>query len=437
MKSEVVIVGRPNVGKSTLFNRIACRKTAITHGQPGVTRDIVKAEVEWRGRTFSLVDTGGLYSDAPGELEAKAIEHAKRAMSHAGIILFVVDARAGVTPEDKEIADELRRSGKPVLLVANKADHVGIEDSVIEFWELGMGEPIPVSAEHGLGVGDLLDRVYELLPEGEAGEAEVEATRPRVAIVGRPNAGKSSILNRIVGEERCIVSEIPGTTRDSIDVVWQGSAGRFLFIDTPGLRRKTKIEAPLEKLSAGQALRSIHRSDVCILVIDASTGVTDQDRHIAGQIVEHWKAAVVAANKWDLVTPEDRDATLSRIRWRLDFLDYARVLPVSALTGQGIKRLIDEVKTAWESHSSRQPTSDVNFVLRDATLVTPIPSGRSRKGNKLFYATQVSTSPPTFVAFVSDPEAIPESYRRYMQQRLRDAFQLNGCPIRLVLRARR
>lgn len=431
MKPQVVIVGRPNVGKSTLFNRIVARRIAIAHRQPGVTRDPIEAEVEWSGRKFSLVDTGGISSQIEEEIQHKVVEHAKRAMEKATVIVMVTDGRSGLTPEDKEIAEAVRQTGKPVVLVVNKIDNPGLEQLVAEFWELGLGEPLGVSAEHGLGIGEVLDRIIEYVPPG--GTEEEPVLRCKVALVGRPNAGKSSLLNRIVQEDRSIVSEIPGTTRDSIDVAWDSQYGNYLFIDTPGLRRKTRIQEELEQLSAARALRSIARADVCVLVVDASVGVTEQDCHIAGRILDEGKAAVVALNKWDLVPREEKEALLSRTSWRLYFLDHAEILQVSALTGQGIPALVKAIRSAWECFGKTVDDGDLNYVLQDAATVTPLPSVRGRP-NRLFRGTQVSTRPPTFVVEVSDPEAVPDSYVRYLQGRLREAFGLKGTPVRIVFR---
>ncbi|MGB9868158.1 MAG: ribosome biogenesis GTPase Der [Bacillota bacterium] len=431
MRPRVVIVGRPNVGKSTLFNRIAARRIAIAHRQPGVTRDPIEADVEWCQKKFSLVDTGGISTEVEEEIQQKVVEYARRAMEKATVIVLVTDGRVGLTPEDREIADAVRQTGKPVVLAVNKLDEQQWEQLAAEFWELGLGEPVGISAEHGLGIGDLLDRIAQYLPTGDVEEPHV--VRCKVALVGRPNAGKSSLLNRIIEEERSIVSEIPGTTRDSIDVAWDSQYGNYLFIDTPGLRRKTRIQEELEQMSAGRALLAVGRADVCVLVVDSTLGVTEQDCHIAGRIVDQGKAAVVALNKWDLVRPEEKDVILSRTSWRLHFMDYAEVLQVSALTGQGVQALIKAIRRAWECFGKKVPEGDLNYVLHDAVTMMPLPGSRGRS-NRLYRGIQLSTCPPAFAVEVSDPEAVPDSYLRYLQGRLREAFELRSTPIRIVFR---
>ncbi len=441
-KPVVAIVGRPNVGKSTLFNRLTGRRIAIVEDIPGTTRDRLYANTEWNGVPFILVDTGGL--EIAREKEPLAIAsaqyidliraQAQKAIEEADLILFVVDVLDGPTAADKDIADILRRSRKPVLLVANKADNEKRQEAAVEFYELGLGEPIPVSAIHGLGIGQLMDEVVKLLPKTEA-EPEPEAVK--VAIVGRPNVGKSSILNRILGEERVIVSEIPGTTRDAIDTYLEWEGHPLILIDTAGIRRKGKIEPGLEKYSVLRALQAISRSDVSLLVIDGAEGVTSQDAHIAGYILEENKSVIVVVNKWDLVPkrPGIKSEYEKAVRVELRFLDYVPILFVSAKTGEGIDQIIPTVLRVQEERLVRISTGKLNRLIQEAIRAHAPPS-KAGRSLKIYYVTQTSVSPPTFVFFVNDPELLHFSYERYLENAIRKHYPFVGTPLKFIFRKR-
>lgn len=434
MPPIVALVGRPNVGKSTLFNRLVGAPLAVVHETPGTTRDRVYGTVEWRGRTFSLVDTGGLGLDESGDLQQRISGQAEAAIREADLVVFLCDAREGLVPIDASIAELLRRSRKPVLLVANKADSARDRERATEFFELGLAEPIPISAAQGIGIGDLLDRIVEELPP-VAEEALPAETIP-VAIIGRPNVGKSSLFNALVGSERAIVSPEPGTTRDAIDTPVQYRGHRLLFIDTAGIRRRGRIQRGIETYSVLRAMRAIDRADIVILVLDAEAGITAQDSHVAGLVQEAAKGCIIAINKWDLVAsqPDAAAKFLEAVRRELVFLDYAPVLFVSAKTGRNLRQLLDKILQVAEQRQRRVPTAEINQVMREIFAAHPL----SERGKtlKLFYATQASTRPPTFVIFVNDPAMVHFSYRRYIENQLRRRYGFEGTGIKLVFRGR-
>lgn len=434
----IAIVGRPNVGKSTLFNRLVGQRKAIVEDIPGTTRDRLFADVTWEGRELTLVDTGGLLPDTVEGIERLVREQVAVAIAEADLVLFLVDAQAGITPADAAVADELRRSGKPVLLVVNKADNPRREREATEFYQLGLGEPVPVSAYHGIGVYDMMERALALLPPSVASEPEPEgATELALAIVGRPNVGKSLLLNAILGEERSIVSEVPGTTRDAVDTVVVFRGRQLLLIDTAGIRRRGRIEPGIERFSVLRARRAIERADVVAVVLDMGEGVTAQDTHIAGYAWEAGKGVVLVANKGDLLPPEVRRSAAWRgpIEERFYFLGGAPVVLTSALQGWGLSELLEAAMVVGEAHAQRIPTSALNRALREAIAAVSPPSGRGRRPWRLYYATQVSTKPPTFVFFVNYLEELPASYQRYLENHLRRSFGLAGVPIRIQYRS--
>lgn len=431
----VAIVGRPNVGKSALFNRIVGRRLAIVEGVPGVTRDRLYARCEWLGRSFTLVDTGGIDMGAEEGFAALARRQAELAVQEADVLLFVVDARLGLVAADQEVADVLRRAQKPVLLVANKVDDRGLVAAASEFFALGLGEPITVSAEHGLGIGDLLDRVVQLLPAGEPDEAAEDEVR--IAVIGRPNVGKSSLVNRLLGEERSIVSEIPGTTRDAIDSHIVRDGVRYTFIDTAGIRRRSRIEEAVERYSVIRALRAVDRADVCLMLLDATELVTDQDKRIAGYAHEGGKGIIIVVNKWDLVEKDDKTMNRfeERIREQLGFLAYAPIVFLSAKTGQRVDRVYELARFVAHQHALRISTGRLNEVLHEAVMRRQPPTDKGVR-LKIFYGTQSGTKPPTFVLFVNEPELMHYSYLRYIENQLRESFGFVGTPVVLRLKKR-
>ncbi len=437
MKPIVAIVGRPNVGKSTLFNRLTQSRQAIVEDQPGVTRDRLYADTEWNGRALTLVDTGGIQLDKEGDtIEAHVTRQAELAIREADAIIFVVDVTDGVTAPDLEVAERLRRVRKPVVVAVNKVENLKREDEALEFWSLGLEPLITVSAEHGLGTGDLLDAVVAALPE--LPEPEPEEDGPiRVAVIGRPNVGKSSLVNAILGEERVIVSDVPGTTRDAIDVLVERGEDRFLLIDTAGMRRRAKVDQPVERYSVLRALRAVERAQVVLMVIDAQDGVTEQDQRIAGYAHENGKACIVVVNKWDLIEKDDRTMAkmTEEVRQRLAFMDYAMIHFVSAKTRARVHRLLPLIKEAAENHARRIPTRELNDVVREAVMLNPPPSDKGRR-LKIFFATQPHVSPPGFVFFVNDSELVHFSYQRYLENQLRQTYRFEGTPINLYFRTR-
>ncbi len=436
-KPLVAIVGRPNVGKSALFNRLTGQPSAIVEEMPGTTRDRLYADVEWAGRTFTLIDTGGLVATPEDSIASEVRKQAQIAIEEADLIVFTVDVGDGLTPSDQMVAHLLRRAGKRVLLVANKADNQRLRGEAVVFYRLGLGEPIPLSALHGLGAGDLLDEIVEALPlQGEM-EKEEEAEAVGVAIVGRPNVGKSSLLNAILREERAIVHEAPGTTRDAIDTPVRWGERSVILIDTAGIRRRGRIERGLERYGVLRALRAIDRADVVLLVIDATEGVTRQDAHIAGRISEEGKGMVILLNKWDLIEEDGqvRQSYIDHVRQSLRFISYAPTLFVSALTGDGVDGLMEVALEVYEERRKRIPTAQVNRVLREALIRHAPPSKRGQR-LRLYYASQVDVAPPTFVLFLNHPELVHFSYLRYLENQIRQHFPFKGTPLRIVLRGR-
>ena len=436
--SLVAVVGRPNVGKSTFFNKIAGKRVSIVKDTPGVTRDRIYMDCEWLGRRFTLIDTGGLEPNSDDLLPRQIRRQAEIAIESCDVILFFVDGRAGLTSEDEDIATLLRKSGKPVIPVVNKVDFSGLEDSVYDFYALGLGEPIAISSTNMLGLGDLLDRVLALLPKStQTGTGEAETVQ--IAVVGRPNVGKSSLVNRILGQERTMVSDVAGTTRDAIDSGVTRNGWRYTIIDTAGIRRKRSIEEEsIERYSILRSLDAVRRCNVALLLIDAEAGVTEQDTKIAGFILEAGKACVIVVNKWDAV--EKDTGTLEKKRKEilsdLKFMDYAPVVFISALTGQRVPKVLDTVDEVHASATKRITTGLLNDVLNDAQAAQQPPYVRGRQ-LRIYYATQSGTEPPTFVLFVNDEELMHFTYERYLENQLRKTFGFEGTPIRFILRNRK
>ena len=436
-KPIVAIVGRPNVGKSTLFNIFANSRISIVENTPGVTRDRLYANAEWLDREFVMVDTGGIELMSTDEIAVSIRQQAQIAIAEADVILFVCDARTGITNEDAEVAKLLRSSRKPVVLAVNKADSPKQEMDIYEFYNLGIGEPIPISAANHLNLGDLLDTVVEMFPQSEL-EGEFGANDEiKVAIIGRPNVGKSSIFNSLVGKERSIVSNVAGTTRDAIDTPVTRDGISFLFIDTAGMRRKARIDEPIEKYSIIRSLRAVDRSDVVLMVLDAAEGVTEQDKKIAGYAHEAGKGVILVVNKWDLYE-KDNTSTLrftEMLRKELIFMQYAPVVYVSALTSQRIHRLPEVINYVAEQNAMRVSTSILNQVVNDAIAINPPPSNKGKR-LKILYTTQVKIKPPTFVIFANDPEIMHFSYQRFIENKLREAFGFEGSPLQIIIRGK-
>lgn len=436
-KPVVAIVGRPNVGKSTLFNKLVGSRVSIVDDTPGVTRDRIYGQCEWCSRTFSLVDTGGIEPKTNDVILAQMRTQAQLAIDAADVIILVTDLRTGVVATDKEIAAMLLRSGRPVVLCVNKCDTIGEPPAEFyEFYNLGLGDPVAVSSVHGHGTGDLLDRVFEYLPQQDEGE-ETEGEEIRVAVIGKPNVGKSSLINRISGEERCIVSDIAGTTRDAIDTAIENSFGKFTFIDTAGLRRKNKVEDSIERYSVLRAQMAIERADVCVIMIDAAVGFTDQDSKVAGLAHEAGKGCVIAVNKWDAVAKDDKTMQEYRKKLEVDFsfMPYTPIVFLSVKTGQRIDRLFELIKLAANSNSMRISTGMLNDVLAQATARVQPPTDKGKR-LKIYYMTQASVRPPTFVFFVNSEELFHFSYQRYLENRIRETFGMEGTPIRFIIRER-
>ncbi|MCL6598426.1 MAG: ribosome biogenesis GTPase Der [Alicyclobacillus macrosporangiidus] len=431
----VAIVGRPNVGKSTLFNRVVGQRISIVEDVPGVTRDRIYAKADWNGREFHVIDTGGIEISGADDMANLIRVQAQLAIDEADVIVFLVDGRAGLTEADREVAELLRRSRKPVVLGVNKLDHPKHHPAVYEFYELGFGDPIPLSSEHGGGTGDLLDEVVRLLPPGDDDHYDEDVIR--VALIGRPNVGKSSLVNALLGHERVMVSDVAGTTRDAIDSPLESDGQRYVLIDTAGLRRRGKVYENIERYSVLRALRAIERTDVALIVLDGGEGITEQDKRVAGYAVEAGRACAFLVNKWDVVEKDDKTAHQfeKRIRDEFPFMRWAPVLFVSAKTRQRVHRILPLAREVAENHAMRIATSTFNTVLQDAAASVPPPTDRGRR-LKLLYGTQVAVKPPTFALFVNDSELMHFSYERYLENRLRQAFGFEGTPIRLLVRTR-
>ena len=433
-KPIVAIIGKPNVGKSTFFNYIVGQRISIVEDTPGVTRDRVYSETAWRDRLFTVVDTAGIEEETDDIIINQMRKQAEIAIQIADVIIFLTDIKQGVTAADKDIALMLKKSKKKIVLVCNKADNFGsAPDDIYEFYNLGIGEPIAISAANAKGIGDVLDKVYNLLPDKDASEDESEIIK--VAVIGKPNVGKSSLVNRILGEERLIVSNIAGTTRDAIDSEFENEFGRYTFIDTAGVRKKSKIKESIEKFSIMRTLFAIERSDVCLLMIDASEGVTDQDAKIAGEAHEAGKGVIIVVNKWDEIE-KDNNTTESykkEIYNRLSYLNYAPIIFISAKTGQRVNKLFELINQVAANNAMRVNTSVINQVLNEAIALVQPPTDKGKR-LKIFYMTQASTKPPTFVVFVNDKELFHFSYERYLINQLRKEFGLQGTPIRMIVR---
>lgn len=432
----VAVVGRPNVGKSTLFNKLIGQRLSIVEDTPGVTRDRIYSKCEWRNREFMVVDTGGIEPESDDVILAQMRRQSELAIEKADVIIFVTDIRCGVTPDDYAVAEILQKSGKPVILCVNKVDSLGEPPlELYEFYNLGLGDPYPVSSVHGHGTGDMLDEVYKYLPQSE--DDKYDEDMIKVAVIGKPNAGKSSLINKIAGEERVIVSDIAGTTRDSTDTVIENEYGKFVFIDTAGIRKKSRITEKVEHFSVLRAYMAVDRADVCVIMIDATEGFTEQDSKVAGYAHEQGKACVVAVNKWDLI--EKNDKTMQEYRTKLEndfsFMSYVPFVFISAKTGQRIDKLYELIKYTNDQNSMRISTGMLNDVLAYATTRVQPPSDKGRR-LKIYYMTQPSTKPPTFVTFVNKADLFHFSYKRYIENQIRSTFGLEGTPVRFVVRER-
>ena len=436
MKPVVAIVGRPNVGKSTLFNRLTRTHLAIIEDYPGVTRDRLYQDAEWNNRVFTLIDTGGIEVNSEDTILSKVRKQAQVAMEEADVIVFMCDIKAGVTIEDMEIAQMLRRTKKEVILAVNKVENFENTDDLYEFYQLGLGEPYPISASHGMNTGDLLDRLMELLEQFDGDDYEPDIIK--IAVVGRPNVGKSSLTNAILGQERSIVSNIPGTTRDAIDTSFERNGQRYVIIDTAGMRRKSKVaETTTERYSVIRSLRAIDRSDAVLMVINAEEGLIEQDKKIVGYAHEQGKAIILVVNKWDLIAKDDKTASVmeKKIRSELLFLQYAPMIFVSAETKQRVTRILDLVNGAVEQNAMRVHTSILNEIVRDAMQLNPPPSDKGKR-LKIYYVTQSGVKPPTFVFFVNEPELMHFFFFFFLENKIRENFGFEGTPIRIVVKKR-
>lgn len=437
MYGTVAIVGRPNVGKSTLFNRLVGKRMSIVDDTPGVTRDRIYSKAEWLGREFTLIDTGGIEPDTKDVILSQMRIQAQLAIDKADVIILVTDITSGVTSTDADVADMLQKSGKPIVLCVNKCDSIGeLPADFYEFYNLGLGEPIAVSSVHGHGTGDLLDAVFSAMPE-KSDEPEYPEDAVKVAVIGKPNAGKSSLINKIAGEERMIVSDIAGTTRDSVDTVIKRGNDTYVFIDTAGIRRKSKVNEQIEKYSVLRAYMAIERADVCVIMIDANEGFTEQDSKVAGYAHEQGKASVIAINKWDSIEKDGK--TMQEFTKKLEvdfsFMSYAPFVFISALTGQRLDKLFELIKYTSEQNARRISTGTLNDLLAYATARVQPPSDKGKR-LKLYYMTQASTKPPTFVIFCNKKDLFHYSYQRYIENRIRESFGLDGTPIKIIVRER-
>lgn len=435
-KPIVAIVGRPNVGKSQLFNRLAGKRLSIVEDTPGVTRDRLYAESEWRGRPFTVIDTGGIEPTNDNEILKFMRQQAETAIHHADVIVFLADLRTGVTASDEEVASMLQRAGKPIVLAVNKCDTPGAPSpDIFEFYNLGLGDPYGISALHGYGTGDLLDAVYEHFPAED--DTPEDDDTIRVAIIGKPNVGKSSLVNRVVGEERVIVSDIAGTTRDSVDTPVENGYGKFVFVDTAGIRKKAKVDERIEKFSVMRSLLAVERADVCVIMIDATEGVTEQDTKVAGEAHNAGKACIIVVNKWDLVEKDGKTMKeyTTRVREGLAYMPYAPVLFISAMTGQRVEKLFETIQDVYDQNHKRIPTGQLNSILAEATARVQPPTDKGRR-LKIYYMTQAGVCPPTFVCFCNDARLFHFSYQRYLENQIREVFGLTGTPVRMVVRQR-
>lgn len=435
-KPVIAIVGRPNVGKSTLFNKLTGKRISIVDDTPGVTRDRIFGEVEWGGRKATLIDTGGIEPYSDDIILSQMRRQAELAIDSADVIILVTDLRSGVVATDMDVAAMLQKSGRPIVLCVNKCDKIGEpEPEFYEFYNLGLGDPVQVSSVHGHGTGDLLEQAFSYLPENQDDDDDGELIS--VAVIGKPNVGKSSLINKISGEERCIVSNIAGTTRDSIDTLVENEYGLFNFIDTAGLRRKNKVDDKIEQYSVIRAKMAVERCDVCVIMINAEDGFTEQDSKVAGLAHEAGKACIIAVNKWDAI--EKNDKTMNEYKKKLDvdfsFMSYAPMIFISAKTGQRLDKLFELIKQVANAHAMRIRTGKLNELLSQATLRVQPPSDKGKR-LKIYYMTQASTKPPTFVCFVNNQELFHFSYQRYLENRIRETFGLEGTPIRFVIRER-
>lgn len=436
-KPIVAIVGRPNVGKSTLFNALAGRNIAIVKDTPGVTRDRIYADVSWLDMDFTLIDTGGIEPDSSDVILSQMRTQAQIAIDTADVIIFITDVRQGLVDADDKVADMLRRSHKPIVLAVNKVDNMAkYLPDVYEFYNLGLGDPIPISAANKLGFGDMLDEVTRHFDRSYLEEEEDE--RPRIAIIGKPNVGKSSMINALLGENRVLVSDIPGTTRDAIDTIIERDGKEYVFIDTAGLRRKSKIKEELERYSIVRAVAAVEKADVVIVVISAEEGITEQDAKIAGIAHERGKGIIIAVNKWDVIEKDDKTIYRfsDKVRQVLSFMPYARLLFVSAKTGQRMEKLFELIDVVVENHSRRIQTGVLNEIITEATALNQPPSDKGKR-LKIFYTTQVAVKPPTFVVFVNDKELMHFSYLRYLENKIREAFGFEGTPLKFFVRERK
>ena len=432
----VAVVGRPNVGKSTLFNKLIGQRLSIVEDTPGVTRDRIYSKCEWRNREFMIVDTGGIEPDTDDVILAQMRRQAEIAIEKADVIVLVTDIRCGVTASDYAVADMLQKSGKPIVLAVNKCDNIGEPPlEIYEFYNLGLGDPFPISSTHGHGTGDLLDEIFKYFPEDETEQYSDEYVK--VAVIGKPNVGKSSLINRIAGEERVIVSDIAGTTRDATDTVIENEDGKFVFIDTAGIRKKSKVIENIEKYSVLRAYMAVDRADVCVIVIDAQVGFTEQDSKVAGYAHEQGKASIVAVNKWDTIDKTDK--TMEEFKTKLQndfsFMSYVPFVFISAKTGQRVPKLFEMINFVHQQNSIRISTGMLNDVLSYATTRVQPPSDKGKR-LKIYYMTQPSTNPPTFVIFVNKAELFHFSYQRYIENQIRSTFGLEGTPVRFIVRER-
>ena len=433
-KPIVAIVGKPNVGKSRFFNYVVGQRISIVEDTPGVTRDRVYADTSWRDREFTLIDTGGIEPESEDIILSQMREQANIAIGVADVILFMTNIKEGVTAADSEIAVMLRKSKKPIILACNKSDNYGeMPAEAYEFYNLGVGDPHPISAANAIGIGDLLDAIYEKLPEKD--ENESEENKIKVALIGKPNVGKSSLLNRILGEDRSIVSDIAGTTRDAIDSEFQNEFGKYVFIDTAGVRKKAKVNESIEKFSVMRTLLAIERSDVCLVLIDAEEGVTDQDAKILGEAHEAGKGIIIVVNKWDIIEKDNHTMQeyKNNIYNKLSYASYAPIMFISAKTGQRVNKIFEEVNEVYKQNTFRASTSVINEVINEAIAVVQPPSDKGRR-LKILYGTQATTQPPTFVIFVNNKELFHFSYQRYLINCFRNNFGLKGTPVRLIVR---